>query len=137
MVTADHGQVDTVCEDRIDLADHPGLAGCLALPLCGEPRAAFCYLRPERVAHFLGYCQETLGERFDVRPSRELLDAGLFGPGDAHPRLAERIGDYCLLGRGNSVIREWLPFDERHVQVGVHGGLSEAELRVPLCLLHA
>lgn len=137
LVTADHGQVDTLPEDRIDLADHPWLADCLALPLCGEPRAAFCYLRPGRVETFLRYCRDTFQGRLDVVPSRELLEAGLFGPGEPHPRLADRIGDYCLLGRGNAVVREWLPFDERHVQVGVHGGLSEAELRVPLCLFHA
>lgn len=137
LVTADHGQVETAPAGRIDLADHPELADCLAIPLCGEPRAAFCYLRPGREPDFLAYCREMLGERIAVHPSHELLDLGLFGLGAPHPRLAERIGDYVILGRGNTVIRDRLPFEEHHPQIGVHGGLTHAELEVPLCVLRA
>jgi hypothetical protein len=135
LATADHGQVDTKPADRIDLAEHPELADCLAIPLCGEPRAAFCYLRAGRSDDFLAYCREVLRERIAVHSSRELLDLGLFGPGTPHPRLTERIGDYLLLGRGSTVIRDRLPFEEHHTQIGVHGGLTAAELEVPLCLL--
>jgi hypothetical protein len=137
LVTADHGQIDTTPEDCIDLADHPDLARCLALPLCGEPRAAFCYVRPGRVERFEGYCRDFLGDTLDLWRSDDLLDRGLFGLGEPHPRLAERIGDYVLLMRGSRVIREWLPFEKRFHHVGVHGGLTPAELEVPLCVLPA
>jgi hypothetical protein len=135
LISADHGQIDTAPGDLTDLADHPELADCLHIPLCGEPRAAFCYVRPDRVQAFEHYCTTVLGERFALYPSRELMEEGLFGPGPPHPRLAERIGDYTLLARGNNLIRDPLPFDKPFTQVGVHGGLSNAELRVPLCLL--
>lgn len=135
LVTADHGQVDTTEADRIDLADHPDLRDCLALPLCGEPRAAFCYVRAHRTGDFEDYCRWVLGDTAELHPSRELVERGLFGPGQTHPRLGERIGDYVLLMRGNRVIRERLPFEDGHVQVGTHGGLSETELRVPLCVI--
>lgn len=134
LVTADHGQVDTTPADRIDLAAHPELAACLTLPLCGEPRAAFCYLRPARVARFEAYCREVLGDKLDLVESRELIDRGLFGLGEPHPRLAERVGDLALLMRGHHVIEEPLPNRERTPQVGVHGGLSAAEIEVPLCM---
>lgn len=137
LVTADHGQVDTIPADCIDLADHPELTQCLVLPLCGEPRAAFCYLRPGRVDQFNRYCQEVLGDAIDVRPSEELVEMGLFGLGEPHPHLTERIGDFVLLMRGNRVIRDWLPFEKRFQHLGVHGGLSSAELEVPLCVLRA
>jgi len=137
LVTADHGQIDTVESDRIDLADHPELARCLALPLCGEPRAAFCYVRPSRVEQFECYWREVLAEQADLVPSQELVTRGLFGVGDPHPRLDERIGDYTLLMRKNRVIREWLPNEKRYSQIGVHGGLSTTELQVPLCVLHS
>lgn len=137
LVTADHGQLDTTPADRIELADHPGLADCLALPLCGEPRAAFCYLRPGRTARFLQLCGERLGAVPEVRPSEDLLAAGLFGPGPPHPRLAERIGDYTLLMRGRALMSDCLAGETHHPLIGVHGGLSRAELLVPLCLLRA
>ncbi len=133
LVTADHGLIDTAPADRLDLADHPELAACLSLPLCGEPRAAFCYLRPRRVRAFEDYCQQVLGGHALARPSEELFQLGLFGRGEPHPRLHERIGDYSLLMRGRSVLRDHLPSEKRFVQIGVHGGLSETELLVPLC----
>jgi hypothetical protein len=137
LVTADHGQLDSSPSDVVDLADHPTLAETLLLPLCGEPRAAFCYLRPDRSRDFVDYCGDVLGDRIDLIPSRQLVEEGIFGLGREHPRFMERVGDYCLLPKGNGVVRQWLPFEQPHLQVGVHGGLSEAELAVPLCLLRA
>jgi hypothetical protein len=65
------------------------------------------------------------------------MDEGLFGFGQTHPRFRERIGDYCLLPKGRGVVRQWLPFEQPYQQVGVHGGLSDAEMMVPLCLLRS
>jgi hypothetical protein len=137
VVCADHGQVDAGEGDLIDLGDHPRLADCLALPLCGEGRAAFVYLKSGRESAFFDYCAGPLAELVEVRPSPLLRAAGLFGPGPAHPRFEERIGDYCLLPRGHRVIRQWLPFEERHELIGQHGGLTGSEMLVPLCLLRA
>ena len=135
LVSADHGQLDTQPTDAIDLADHPELETHLLLPLCGEPRAAFCYLRSGHADAFRDYCSDVLGERVDLVASAQLVEEGYFGAGRRHPRLFERVGDVCLLPKGNGVIRQWLPFEQPHRQVGVHGGLSAAELQVPLCLL--
>ncbi|AUB80633.1 alkaline phosphatase family protein [Candidatus Thiodictyon syntrophicum] len=135
LVTADHGQVDTGPADLIDLADHPALADCLALPLCGEPRAAFCYLRAGREDRFLDYCAGPLGALVEVRPSRDLVDAGWFGTGRPHPRFSDRIGDYCLLPQGHRIVRQSLPFEEPKTLIGQHGGLSRTELLVPLCAM--
>jgi hypothetical protein len=137
LVTADHGQIETTEEERIDLADHPLLGQTLVLPLCGEPRAAFCYVRPDRVGEFERYCEDVMSDRLDLWRSEELVARGLFGIGEPNPRLCERIGDYVLLMRGAHVIRDALPFEKTHIQIGVHGGLSDAELRVPLCLFRA
>jgi hypothetical protein len=135
LVTSDHGQVDVAAADQIDLADHPALSECLALPLCGEPRAAFCYLRSGYEGRFLDYCRGPLGGLVEVRPSRDLLEAGYFGLGEPHLRFCERIGDYCVLPLGTRIIRQTLPFEERKILIGQHGGLSRTELLVPLCAL--
>lgn len=133
LVAADHGQLDSAPADLIDLKDHPILAECLALPLCGEPRAAFAYLRCGREQAFLDYCAGPLAGLVEVRSSQQIRSAGWFGAGSAHPRFDERIGDYCLLPTGNRVIRQTLPLEQPHLMVGQHGGLSQAELMVPLC----
>lgn len=134
LVCADHGQIDSDSAALTDVREHPVLADCLRLPLCGEPRAAYAYVRPDRVAAFERYCTEQLGGRFDLHRSEDLIRAGLFGDGPSHPRLAERVGDYTLLARDRYVIRDPLPCDRPFRQIGAHGGLSHAELMVPLCL---
>jgi hypothetical protein len=133
LVCADHGQLDREPAEVVQLAQLPELAECLRIPLCGEPRSAYCYLRPGREAHFERLCAEHLAAGFELFRSDALLRDGLFGLGEAHPRLHERIGDYTLIARDRAVIHDGFGNDRAFPQVGVHGGLSDAELMVPLC----
>ena len=135
LVCADHGQIDTSEAEVIDLARHADLAECLRLPLCGEPRAGFCYLCPGATERFADYCRDRLAGQVELIPSRQLVDEGYFGLGARHPRIMDRVGDYCLLPLGARTLRDLLPSESPHAQVGVHGGLSAAELMVPLCVL--
>lgn len=134
IATADHGMIDTRAEFAIDLADHPTLSDCLVLPLCGERRAAYCYVRPDRCGLFESYVAAELGHSATCVRSSELLARGVYGLGEPHPRLAERIGDYVLLMKDRYVIGDWLPGESRYQHIGVHGGVSAAEMIVPLVL---
>jgi len=134
IVTADHGFIDTTPADTVDLDDYPGLRDTLLLPLCGEPRMAYAYVRTGREAQFEGYVRETLGERVDLFRSEDVLRQGWLGPGDAHPALRDRLGDYVLVPRGRTILRDWLVGEPRHTHIGVHGGLSAAEMIVPLVI---
>ncbi|MGD2084504.1 MAG: alkaline phosphatase family protein, partial [Chromatiales bacterium] len=69
LATADHGQVDTTEDDRVLLEDHPELGETLLLPLCGEPRAAYCYVRAGATSDFESYVREELGHCVDLRHS--------------------------------------------------------------------
>ncbi|NBC47049.1 MAG: phosphodiesterase [Gammaproteobacteria bacterium] len=133
LVSADHGQLDSQPDALIELSKLPELVDCLRIPLCGEPRAAYCYLGPNQAHRFEQLCIKHLEPHFSLHPSAELVEAGLFGLGKAHPRLHERIGDYTLIARDNAVIHQQLAHQKAFEQIGVHGGLSPAELMVPLC----
>jgi hypothetical protein len=135
VVTADHGIVDTVPERRIELDQHPALAESLVLPLCGEPRVAYCYVHPEKTAQFEDYGSSQLSEQAWLFNSRQLVEEGWFGPGPPHPRLIERVGHYALVMRGNYVIKDWLLGEHRYTHAGVHGGVSAAEMFVPLIVV--
>ena len=135
LVTADHGFIDAPAAERIDVGDHPRLAAMLAQPLCGERRAAYCYVRPGQASAFEDYVRNELGERALVFESRALVEAGWFGPGTPHPRLQSRIGDYVLLMQGGATIKDWMPGERRHTLVGVHGGTSADEMLVPLAVI--
>lgn len=132
IVCADHGQVDTTPQSWIDLADHAPLHDCLALPLCGEPRAAYCYLRPGTESAFDAYVARHLAGIADNLRGAQMIADGWFGTGPPHPELARRVGDRVLLMRENFAIKDWLPFERHFSVVGVHGGLSRAECLVPL-----
>ncbi|HET7775070.1 MAG TPA: alkaline phosphatase family protein, partial [Azospira sp.] len=109
LVTADHGFIDSPPQRQLDLADHPLLAECLALPLCGEHRAAWCYLKPGKAPVFEAYVRRHLEHAMVALPRERLLAEGWFGPGPAHPELAARIGDYALLLRDDWTLHDTLP----------------------------
>jgi predicted AlkP superfamily pyrophosphatase or phosphodiesterase len=132
VVTADHGFIDTTAEDTIDLDEHPTLRDTLLLPLCGEPRMAYAYVRAGRETQFEDYVRGQLADRVRLFKSDELLRQGWLGPGVAHPALRDRLGDYVLIPRGRTILRDWLMGEERYTHIGVHGGLSAAEMIVPL-----
>jgi hypothetical protein len=134
IATADHGFIDAPAKRLIELERHPALAACLARPLCGERRVAYCYLEPGRAAAFEDYVGRELADAATAWRGAELIAQGWFGPGPAHPRLAQRIGDYVLVMKEDWTIKDWLPGERRHEQIGVHGGISEREMRVPLIL---
>jgi hypothetical protein len=132
VVTADHGFMDSPAGDLLMLEDGPGLAKLLKLPLCGERRLAFCHVQDGRVAEFAARARDWLGERGAVRASSDLLDEGWFGPGRAHPQLAERIGDLTLVMNDRYTVKDWTPGESRHLHNGNHGGATGDELLIPL-----
>ncbi|HEY9199460.1 MAG TPA: alkaline phosphatase family protein [Gammaproteobacteria bacterium] len=137
LITADHGFIDTGPEHYVHLAEHPDLAACLRMPLCGEPRAAYCYVRPDRAAVFERYAADVLEKYCDCVPGAELIEQGLFGLGAPHPELAARVGDYVLLMKDRYVLKDYVAGEKPFFFAGVHSGLSEAELRIPLVVAYA
>lgn len=137
VATADHGFIDTGPEHYLHLADYPDLSDCLARPLCGEPRAAYCYIKPGRGAAFERWIERHWQAYCECHRSQALIEAGYFGLGTPHPELAARVGDYTLVFKDRYVIKDYVTGERPFFFHGVHSGLSEAELRVPLILAQA
>jgi hypothetical protein len=134
LLTADHGFIDTPRARQISLdEDFPALYAMLAQPLSGERRAVFCHKAgPARSIHRPGPAT--------ARPC--LLGGGQpavaggqgLWPGQPHPQLASRCGDVTLLARADWSIRDTLPHEKPLYLPGQHGGVSAAEMNVPLIL---
>ncbi|MGR9092600.1 MAG: alkaline phosphatase family protein [Gammaproteobacteria bacterium] len=134
LAVADHGFIDSGPAERIELARHPELARMLTLPLCGEPRTAYCYVRAACVRDFECYVAAELSDFARAVPSEQLVEEGWFGPGISHPELAARIGDYTLQMLDRYTLTDRVA-GERDMQLnGVHGGTSAAEMIVPLMI---
>jgi hypothetical protein len=135
IVTADHGFIDTEPDRVIELDNHPALAETLILPLCGERRVAYCYVHPQKTQQFEDYVASELADCAILCKSEHLVAQDYFGLGPPHPHLLERIGHYTLIMKQNYTIKDWLIGERKHIQIGVHGGVSEAEMEVPLIFL--
>jgi hypothetical protein len=135
LVTADHGQIDTRNEDRLNLDEHPQLSDFMALPLCGETRSAYAYLRPGCEDAFDRYLEKHLSHALEVIPSHTLIEAGWYGLGEPHPELERRIGDRVLIMKHHYTLKDWLAQEKGFELVGVHGGVSQDEMQVPLIVV--
>ena len=131
VVTADHGFVDIPQQQRINLEEHPVMKDCLSLPLCGEQRLSYAYVRHGKREQFEYYIAQHLSHAMELQRSEKLLQANLFGLGDPHPELLSRIGDYILMLKSGYVMQDPLPGEKPTQMVGFHGGLSAQEMYVP------
>ena len=141
LVTADHGQVwvhpatTVYVNERLpELARHlrGGDDGRPLAPV-GSARDLFLHVLPGHLDDVEWLLEDLLGDTAEVRLTTELMEDGVFG--DVGPPLQERIGDVVVLPRpGESVWwREAGRFDMRFR--GHHGGLSPAEMLIPLAAL--
>ena len=135
IVTADHGLIDVDERKTIRLKDHPDLAATLAMPLSGEARVAYCYVRPRMVDRFEDYVQTAFADTCTMHRSEDMVKDGWFGLFEPNKKLLDRIGDYVLVMKENYILKDLLPGERQHVITGYHGGVSSEEMFVPLIVI--
>ncbi|MFW9806138.1 MAG: alkaline phosphatase family protein [Candidatus Thorarchaeota archaeon] len=135
LITADHGFHDVSLDDVVYTRDHPRLMECLSLPVCGDTRTGFCYVKPAKASMFEKYIEVDLDGVCEFRKSDELIADSWFGLNDPHPRLRDRVGDYTLLfNEGHALLNCFPGLDPPELQ-GHHGGVSSDEMNVPLIVI--
>jgi predicted AlkP superfamily pyrophosphatase or phosphodiesterase len=135
LTVADHGQVDTAPEDRVDLLDDPVVDDAVERDRHGEPlvlggprNCHLCVRDGEREA-----VRSHLAERLDalVLTREEALAEDLWGPEEPSATFERRVGDLLV------VSREGMTWYDRGLAtgdldlVGMHGGLHPREALVP------
>ena len=128
ILTADHGQLYTAKDDHYDLKSHPNLARRLHINPTGENRVLYLYIQPGQTEAVSEYFDRIFMKQFLQLNPTFAVEAGLFGPGIPHPRLADRTGDLMALALGNTYL--WWG-DKPNPIFGRHGGQSEEEMLVP------
>ena len=136
IILSDHGIHDIEKENLIITGDHPALIDCLTLPLCGDTRSAYCYVRPSKVKAFESYVSSELGDACDLQKSDSLIDENWFGLFDPHPMLSDRVGDYTMIFKESYAVLNSFPGQETPALLGHHGGTSSEEMYVPLIVIH-
>ncbi|WP_313663944.1 alkaline phosphatase family protein [Cellulosimicrobium cellulans] len=131
LVTADHGMVDVDPALRRDVATDPVLARGVAL-VGGEPRAVHLYTEPGETTAVAARWRDVLGDDALVLEREEVLARGLLGP-DPRPEAVAAAGDVIVALRGRAtVVDSRTQTPASLALVGVHGSLTEREMRVPL-----
>ncbi|MCD6521026.1 MAG: alkaline phosphatase family protein [Anaerolineae bacterium] len=128
ILCADHGFIASPIEAAYDTEGNSPLARLLLIPYSGESRTAYLHGSLKHSKEFLKAVQECLEPHFIIKPTSELLRAGLWGFRKAMPEARSRLGDLVALARGKHYLdRQNLRFVLR----GRHGGLAPEEMLVP------
>ncbi len=135
LVTADHGMVDTEEPDWVCLNDYEEIYDCLSMPLSGDTRIGYCYIKAGKEGTFMTLVHQQLGDKFLLFRSDSMIENGWFGEGEPHPNLKHRVGDFTLLAKANYVIYDNLQNQPHSPHLGQHSGISDDEVYVPLCII--
>jgi hypothetical protein len=133
VVTGDHGMVNLVDEQRLDVSEFPELlAGVRSL--AGEARARHVYARSGAERDILAVWRDLLGDRMWVVPRAQAVDEGWFGP-TVSDAARGRIGDVVAAAFGPVGVFQKSVDPLQAMLIGHHGSMTPAEQLVPLLML--
>jgi hypothetical protein len=130
IVCSDHGFVSMSPADYLRLSDLSDLDRATLLPPVGEPRASYLFLRDAAHAQAQDRHPRIFAEGLVCLRADTALELGLLGTGETHPEVPHRLGDLVVVSTGDSGI--YYPYPDAVLLRGMHGGLTEAEMLVPL-----
>ncbi len=130
-IVADHGQELTPLSKQIFLAEHPQLEQMLFMQPTGEPRVVYFYTRHGCQQAVLDYLNTRLGGMMTAVATQDAIQAGLFGPGEAVQKVADRFGDVVAIMRDGYSLFTEAERPTAHKMIGRHGGMNHAEMLVP------
>ena len=130
IVTADHGHIDSkgVC-----IRDYPTVTECLLRMPSIEPRALNLFVKAGMEKQFEEEFTRFFGKDFILMKKEEAIEKKLFGKGNEHPSFRSMLGDYFAIAVGGLTI--FNTKKDAETFIGVHAGLTEDEMRIPLIII--
>ena len=130
IVTADHGHMDS---KGVSLEDYPKITECLVRMPSIEPRALNFFVKEEKRSQFEQEFNKEFGSKFILWTKEQVLERQLFGSGAEHPNFRGMLGDYLAIAIDDLSI--YTTREEADYFVGVHAGLTEDEMIIPLIII--
>lgn len=139
VVTADHGQLQVDASRTLYMNRFPKLtkrfqknrAGTSILPW-GSARDSFMLVDEKKLEETMAYLQNKLQGVASVIKTEDAIGAGLFGLNEPTRKFKRRVGNLMVLPHGNKTVWYRYPEEDRLNVGGHHGGLTEAEMTIPL-----
>ena len=116
--------------DRVVLGENNKLMQNITL-LGGEPRARHLYVAEGSESDVQGEWQSFFGDRIDIRTRAQAISSGLFGS-DVSIESEDRMGDLIAIPQGELILIDPERVPQESSMVGHHGGLTDAEVHIPL-----
>ncbi len=104
--------IDTESTKRINVADYPEFEDMLLMPICGEPRLVYCYVKPWREKEFESYVSQHFIQSCELHKSLDLYYQWYFWNIESNPKFFDRIGDYTLIMKDNYVMMHIIPWSD-------------------------
>lgn len=130
IVSADHGHMDS---KGVTLTDYPRIMDCLVRIPSIEPRALNLFVKEDKKKQFEFEFRQAFGTQFLLWTKQEVLDSHLFGTGYEHAFFRDMLGDYLAIAVDDLSIYNTKEEAERFI--GVHAGLTEDEMTIPLIVI--
>ncbi len=133
LITADHGQ--TELKESRDITDYPDFCNTLIQMPTGCTRCASFNVKAGQEKNFLNLAKKYFGDKFAIISKKEAVNNKLFGEGRPHPELGNLLGDYLLCATSDCNLTYSTLYGKPAMQpLGIHGGLTVEEMRVPLII---
>lgn len=132
IVTADHGHMDSA---GVSITDYPRIMECLVRMPSFEPRALNLFVKEEKKNQFEKEFQKEFGDKFFLWTKEKVLESKIFGEGMEHPNFRGMLGDYLAIAISDLSI--YSTKEESEFFVGVHAGLTEDEMIIPLIIIES
>lgn len=131
VVSADHGQFDVDESKKLLVRPNDEITELLLTPPSGEGMTPIFHCLPGKADEFARRFRARFGTQFALLTADEVESMRMLGPGVLSKQTRARLGDYMgLSSQGEVLVYE--PDKEVVAMRGFHGGLSSAEVRIPL-----
>lgn len=133
LITADHGQI--INGEIRDITHYPDFLDTLYMMPTGCTRAMSFVVKPDKHKVFQKLFAKYFGDKFALYSKKHVIKSNLLGNGICHDELDNLLGDYLACATDDcSFVFSTIYGSARPEPKGVHGGLTQSEMRVPLII---
>ncbi len=133
VITADHGQTD-IPRERMWTLEDEAITSCLCAAPSGEPNVPIFHVIPGREIQFAAAFHDRFGNTFALLTPEEIEDLHLLGPHPLSRTMKSRLGTFTGIAAEPAAICAGPPEVSGFLNVGSHGGLTPAEMFIPLII---
>ncbi|KPL00080.1 MAG: hypothetical protein AMK75_05920, partial [Planctomycetes bacterium SM23_65] len=133
VITSDHGLADVTEDRRFVLPEDDPLRAHLVCRPTGEPSVPIFHVHEGHEEVFRGEFAERFGEFYALLTPHELAGLALLGPDPLSSAMTRRLGTFVGIAPDPTVLAI-APCRGAAKHIGIHGGLTPAEMRIPLIL---